>query len=146
MKTAQSIISHLSNQPQFRLLKTNRCYQRYISMLSKQHRVGVAFVYIKNNTLFIATNHPAFKMELDYNKDLLISLLKTLHRYDKECPMMKANKVIVFESKFHKKNQEEKKETIPYYEERANGYFKIPNDDELKDRFEKIRENIICKI
>ena len=145
MKTAQSIISHISNQPQFRLLKTNRCYKKYISLLSKPHQLGVAFVYIRDNTLFIAVKHPAFKMELDYNKDLLISLLKTLHRYDENCPMMKANKVVVFKSKFYTSQDKEVKDTIPYYRERANGYFKMPKDNDIKDKFEKIKESILCK-
>lgn len=144
MKTAQSIISHISNQPYFRVLKTNRCYQRYISLLSKAQQQGVAFVYIKENTLFIAVKHPAFKMELDYNKDLLISLLKTLYKYDENCPMMKASKVIIFESKFYRIKEEEQESTIPYYKERANGVFQIPKDHELKDKFKKIKEHILC--
>ena len=142
MKTAKSIISHISNQPQFRLLKTNRCYQRYISLLSKSHQKGIAFVYIKDNTLFIAVKHPAFKMELDYNKDLLISILRTLQKYDENCSMMRANKVIIFKSKFYQMTKKDVEDTTPYYKERAKGNFGVPIDIDLQDKFNKIKNSI----
>ena len=77
MKKVSMILSHLSNQPQFRYLKQESCYKKYISLLGAKWQKAVAFIYIKNDTLFIAVTHPGFKMELNYNKDLLISLLKT---------------------------------------------------------------------
>ncbi len=101
MKKASMILSHLSSQPQFKSLKRQECYQKYINLLSPKWQKAVAFVYIKDKTLFIAVTHPGFKMELNYNRDLLKSLLTQLNRHDEACKMMLAEKVVVFHSKYH---------------------------------------------
>lgn len=140
------ILSHLSSRPQFRLLKRQGCYQRYISLLRPKWQKAVAFVYIKDETLFIAVNHPAFKMELNYNKDLLISLLRDLNKYITECENMKASKVVIFHSKYHPMPQEKPKErTVPHYIEQSEGTFASPIEPKLNEAFERIRELIECK-
>ena len=140
------ILSHLSSQPQFRSLKRQECYQKYIKLLSPKWQKAVAFVYIKDETLFIAVTHPGFKMELNYNRDLLKSLLTQLTTHNDACKMMQAEKVVVFHSKYHPMPQEKASdETIPHYEERAQGNFETPNDEALKEKFERIKEIIACK-
>ena len=146
MKKASSILSHLSSRPQFRLLKRQGCYQRYISLLSPKWQKAVAFVYIKEETLFIAVNHPAFKMELNYNKDLLISLLRQLNKYVEGCENMIASKVVVFHSKYHAMPEEKvKPRTVPHYLEQSSGDFNSPIEPKLNDAFERIRKIIECK-
>ncbi|HIC78052.1 MAG TPA: hypothetical protein EYP02_02605, partial [Sulfurovum sp.] len=71
MKKAHTIISHISNLPEFKLLKKHYCYQKFISLLNPRFKKAIAFVYIRDETLFVALSHPGFKMELNYNKDLL---------------------------------------------------------------------------
>jgi hypothetical protein len=133
----------LSSRPQFRLLKRQGCYQRYISLLSPKWQKAVAFVYIKEETLFIAVNHPAFKMELNYNKDLLISLLRQLNKYVQGCEGMLASKVVIFHSKYHPMPEKKAKErTVPHYIEQARGNFSTPHQAKLKERFERIRRGI----
>ena len=140
------ILSHLSSQPQFRSLKRQECYQKYIKLLSPKWQKAVAFVYIKDETLFIAVTHPGFKMELNYNRDLLKSLLTQLNTYNDACKMMQADKVVVFHSKYHAMPEEKSsKETVPHYGERAQGNFDTPADEALKERFERIKEIITCK-
>jgi len=140
------ILSHLSSQPQFKSLKKQECYQKYIDLLSKKWQKAVAFVYVKDATLFIAVTHPGFKMELNYNRDLLKSLLTQLVNYDKRCKMMHADKVVVFHSKYHAMPEEKSKEsTVPHYHERATGTFKTPEDEKLKTVFERIKSLVLCK-
>ena len=144
MKKACTILSHLSSQPQFKVLKRQECYQKYINLLSPKWQKAVAFIYIKDETLFIAVTHPGFKMELNYNRDLLKSLLRQLNTHDKNCHEMQASKVVVFHSKYHA--MPEKKASyisVPHYHERAQGTFDTPQDDALKESFERI-QNIIC--
>jgi len=145
MKNASMILSHLSSQPQFKSLKRQECYEKFISLLSNKWQKAVAFVYINNETLFIAVTHPGFKMELNYNKDLLKSLLTQLSTHDKSCEMMQAEKVIVFHSKYYAMPQEKTSYvTVPHYDERAKGEFETPEDKELKEKFERIKALITC--
>lgn len=146
MKKAHMILSHLTNQPQFRFLKQQVCYQKYISLLGIKYQKAIAFVYIKNDTLFVAVTHPGFKMELNYNRDLLKSVLTQLSSHDNECAMMKADKVVIFHSKYHPVAKVEKSaSTVPYYDERSGSDFPIESDDEeLIRKFEQIKEQIKC--
>ncbi len=146
MKKAHTILSHLSNQPQFRFLKQQSCYQKYIKLLGNKYQKAIAFIYIKNETLFIAVTHPGFKMELNYNKDLLKSLLTQLTTHDKECKMMKADKVVIFHSKYHPVTKVvETVTTVPYYQERASSNFVIKTEDEaLKEKFKALKKVIEC--
>jgi len=146
MKKAQVILSHLSSYPQFKVLKRQECYQKYIHLLSPKWQKAVAFIYIKDDTLFIAVTHPGFKMELNYNRDLLKSLLTQLNTYVPECESMTASKVAVFHSKYHAMPEEKALiSTVPHYTERASGEFKVPENETLKASFERIKALIQCK-
>ena len=146
MKKAVTILSHLSSQPQFKFLKRQGCYEKYIKLLSNKWQKAIAFVYIKNETLFIAVTHPGFKMELHYNRDLLKSLLIQLNRHDKSCKNMKAEKVIIFHTKYATMPEEKPSQsTVPYYEERARGTFDTGKESKLKDTFESIKALLLCK-
>jgi len=146
MKKAYSILSHLSSLPQFKVLKRQECYQKYISLLSPKWQKAIAFVYIKDDTFFIAVTHPGFKMELNYNRDLLKSLLMQLNTHDKSCEMMSAAKVVVFHSKYHAMPEEKSAYvSVPHYLEQANGSFITPEDEALKESFERIKALIQCK-
>lgn len=145
MKKASMILSHLSSQPQFKSLKRQECYQKFIDLLSLKWQKAVAFVYIKDKTLFIAVTHPGFKMELNYNRDLLKSLLTELNKHDEACKMMQADKVVVFHSKYHAMPQEKVSYvSVPHYHERATGNFETPSDRELKEKFERIKAIVTC--
>lgn len=139
------ILSHLSSLPQFKVLKRQECYQKYISLLSSKWQKAVAFVYVKDDTLFIAVTHPGFKMELNYNRDLLKTLLIQLNTYDNNCKMMSASKVVVFHSKYYAMPEEKTSYvSVPHYEEQSKGTFTTPEDDTLKESFERIRALITC--
>jgi len=146
MKKASIILSHLTDQPQFRFLKQQACYQKYIKLLGSKYQQAIAFIYIKNETLFVAVTHPGFKMELNYNRDLLKSVLTQLTLHDTKCTMMKADKVVIFHSKYHPVAKiEEDITTVPYYNERASSDFEIKTEDaKLKEKFENIKKVIEC--
>jgi len=144
MKNVSTILSHLSSQPQFKYLKRHACYRKYLSLLGTKWQKAIAFVYVKNHTLFIAVTHPGFKMELHYNKDLLKSVLTQMAKHDTSCTFLHAEKVVIFHSKYHSIPQK-KEETIPRYHEMAYSNFTIENSDpELKERFETTKRLIQC--
>ena len=138
------ILSHLTNQPQFKYLKQESCFKKYISLLSAKWQKAIAFMYIKNDTLFIAVTHPGFKMELHYNRDLLKSILTQLSSYDKECEMLKVDKIAIFHSKYRPVEKEEEYiSTVPYYNELATASFDIDNiDEDLQEKFNQTKDLI----
>ncbi len=144
MKQANTIISHIQSLPQFKLLKSHYCYQKFISVLNPRFQKAIAFVYIKEETLFVALSHPGFKMEMNYQKELLLNLLDILTKQDKKCQHIKAKKVILFNSKHISIIKEQKIEsTVPHYQEMALGKFTIESEDsEIIKAFEAIRESI----
>jgi len=144
MKKVSAILSHLTNQPQFRSLKQHACYKKYISLLGTKWQKAIAFVYIQNDTLFVAVTHPGFKMELNYNKDILKGVLTQLISHDKSCEMLKADKIVIFHSKYRSAVTEEKEHaTVPHYNELASADFTIESqDEELKAKFETVKERI----
>lgn len=144
MKQAHTILSHLQTLPQFKLLKSHYCYQKFISLLSPKFQKAIAFVYVKEETLFVALSHPGFKMELNYNKNLLKSLLSLLAQQDEKCQNLSATKVVLFNSKNHQfAKKESSYNSVPHYQEMALGEFTIQSEDkELLNAFETIRQSI----
>jgi hypothetical protein len=144
MKQADTILSHIRSLPQFKLLKSHYCYQKFISLLSPKFQKAIAFVYVRDDTLFVALSHPGFKMELNYNKDLLRGILTILAEQDEKCAYISASKVILFNSKHLSIIKEKPKfNAVSYYEELALGEFVIENKDkELRHAFEKIKKII----
>ena len=144
MKQANTILSHIQSLPQFKLLKSHYCYQKFISLLNPRFQKAIAFVYVKDETLFVALSHPGFKMEMNYNKELLLSLLDILAKQDEKCQRLKAKKVVLFNSKHISIIKEEQIEsTVPHYQEMALGEFTIESEDnELIKAFEAVRKSI----
>ena len=144
MKQANTILSHIQSLPQFKLLKSHYCYQKFISLLNPRFQKAIAFVYVKEETLFVALSHPGFKMEMNYNKELLLSLLDILAKQDEKCQRLKAKKVVLFNSKHISIIKEKKIEsTVPYYQEMALGEFSIESEDEeIIKAFEAVRDAI----
>lgn len=144
MKPASKILSHIHSLPQFKLLKKHYCYQKFLGLLNPRFQKAIAFVYVKESTLYIALSHPGFKMELNYNKDILKSILILLSEQDEKCANLKVTNVALFNSK-HLSILPEKKvqTTIPYYEEMATGDFVIESkDNALIEAFQKVQNTI----
>jgi len=144
MKKANSILSHIRSLPQFKLLKSHYCYQKFLSSLNPRFKKAIAFIYVRDNTLFIALAHSGFKMELNYNKDLLRSILNMLAKTDERCSYLQASKVVIFNSKQRSLSPVKKIEsTVPYYREMAEGTFSIISEDkELIEAFNHIKSSI----
>ncbi len=147
VKTADFIIKQLKLLPQFKPLNRFYCYKKFISLLIPRYQRAIDFVYIRNDTLYIAVLHPGVNMELNSNKDFLKSILTMLINEDVECKDLKASKIVLLNrnrrAKRFKKEDNQQQETIPHYKERALGEFKIKTEDkELKNRFIDIKEII----
>lgn len=135
MKKLNEILSHLKNNPEFRKINTSSTIEKFINVLPLKLKKGVKFGYIKGQTLYFVLTHPVYKMEFEYNKALIKSLLKTAN-FDNvtEITFFVTNKI-------ERKSKEIKEE--PLFKERSKGvFFNRAKDEEIYKKFESIR-NII---
>ena len=137
MKKLNEILSHLKKNPEFRKINTSSTIEKLIDVLPLKLKKGVKFAYIKGQTLYFVLTHPVYKMEFEYNKADIKSLLKNAN-FDN------VNEIAFFvTNKIERKSKEIKEE--PLYKERSNGIFiNRAKDENIYKKFESIR-NIITK-
>ena len=135
MKKINEILSHLKNNPEFRKINTSILITKFIDVLPLKLKKGIKFGYVKNQTLFFVLTHPVYKMEFEYNKALIKSLLKNFK-------IANVEDIGLFVTNVIEKKESEKKEE-PMYIERSYGIFENKAKDEMIfKKFEKIREII----
>ena len=135
MKKINEILSHLKNNPEFRKINTSILIKKFIDVLPVKLKKGIKFGYVKNQTLFFVLTHPVYKMEFEYNKALIKSLLK-------DFKIANIEDVSFFVTNVIEKKGKEEVETV-FFKERSYGIFENKATDEnIFKRFEKIREII----
>jgi len=135
MKKMNEILCHLKNNPEFRKINTQETIQRFINILPLKLKKGIKFAYIKRQILYFVLTHPVYKMEFEYNKSLINTLLK------------KAQIANVEELKFFVTNKIERKvkkeEKNDHFNERSYGIFENPiKNEKLHNKVEEIRKII----
>ena len=146
MKRANEILNTVKSRPFFKSIQKYSCYNKLLSLLPPRFQKAIAFFYIKNNILFGALSHPGYKMELNYNKDLVKGLLKEISKIELECKELFGciEKVEFFISKHYTPAPIITTDTDPKYRELAKGEFKIlTTDKDLERLFLKIKEDIL---
>ena len=135
MKKINEILSHLKNNPEFSKINTSFLIKKFIEVLPLKLKKGVKFAYVKNQTLFFVLTHPVYKMEFEYNKADIKSLLKTFKIANVEDIGFFITNII--------EKKEKVNDSIPLYKERSYGIFENKVKDEyMFKKFEKIREII----
>ncbi len=146
MKRANEILNQVKTSPYFKSVHKYSCFNKLLSIIPPRFKDAIAFFYIKDKTLFGALSHPGYKMELNYNKDLIKSLLSQIATYDKDCKKLfeSIENVQFFVSKYYQpKDININLDTIPFYQELSSGKFEIKvKNDKLKEIFLKIKEDI----
>jgi hypothetical protein len=145
MKDSKSIISHLVQQPSMKKYEQMRCYDKLLSLLPKSFTSMIRFVYTKNETLFFVLNHPCAKMEFNYKRNLIKSLLKELLAHFPECSCLQVKEVQSFVT-----NQKSEEDSLIvsanseiFYAEQATGEFETLCDDpNLRSLFDAIKDTI----
>ena len=142
MKNINVIIDHLITNPLYSRLKYQKCFALIKKSLPEPLQKGILFMYVKNDTLFFALKHPAFKMEFDYKLSLIKTLLSSLPPLQTACKTYNIKRIKTFVSKFTTQS-ETKIDTVPRYKERAVGLFEIKaQNDDIKEKFEIIKRQI----
>lgn len=135
MKKINEILSHLKNNPEFSKINTSFLIKKFIEVLPLKLKKGVKFAYVKNQTLYFVLTHPVYKMEFEYNKADIKSLLKNFKIANVEDIGFFITNVI--------EKKEDPKEPLPLYIERSYGIFENRAKDEyIFKKFEKIRKII----
>ena len=135
MKKISEILSHLKNNPEFSKINTSFLIKKFIEVLPLKLKKGVKFAYVKNQTLFFVLTHPVYKMEFEYNKADIKSLLKKFKIANVEDIGFFVTNII--------EKKETKKTDEPLYKERSYGIFENKaKDEKLFKKFEKIRDII----
>ena len=144
MKTPETILNTLTGAPQFRTLRQHQCYRRFLAVLPPRFQEAIGFVYLRDRVLHIALRHPGYKMELQYQTSLFLTLLQTLASTDKACSHLEADKVILFNSKFTTRPTEAAYlPSVPHYYELSEGTFEDHSSDpDLHAQFERARQLI----
>jgi hypothetical protein len=145
MKDSLTIISHLKRHPYFKNLEQRECFDILIKLLPNSLSNFIKFIYVKNSILFFVLSHPSAKMEFNYKRNLIKEILKKIESFHPNCRCINLDDIRAFVS-----NKKEPKEDLPkdatfVYKERSSGEFKNQiEDEELREIFEKIREEIKC--
>jgi hypothetical protein len=142
MKNINVVLNHLVTNPLYSRLKHQKCFALIKKSLPKPLQRGILFMYVKNNTLFFALKHPAYKMEFDYKLSLIKTLLSSLPPLQTACKTYEIKRIKTFVSKFTTE-PEDKKDSVPRYREGSTGAFEIKaKDDDIKEKFETIKRQI----
>jgi len=110
---------------------------------------AIAFVSIKNGRLVVTSSHPGYRMELNYSKEEIKSLLTSFTNSFSDCNfMLEVEDIIIssVSSTSSKKNSNKNKkiETKVRIKERAKGNFKIDvKDTDIKRELTGIKKEII---
>ena len=144
MKTPEMILNTLTGAPQFRMLRRHRCYRRFLTALPPRFQEAIGFVYLRERVLHIALRHPGYKMELQYQTSLFLSLFQTLTSSDETCRHLQADKVVLFNSTFTTRPAEAARlPSVPHYYELSEGTFEDHSSDpDLHAQFERARQLI----
>lgn len=143
MKSSQKIIAHITKKPYFRKIGEKKCIDRLISCLPPLLQKAVMFTYIKNGTLFFVLNHPGLKMEFNYKKSLIKSLLKKIKHLDETCQNLEVTDVAAFVSNKIAQPEEATVISTFTYKERATGrFYNFATNPELKELFNQIKTDI----
>lgn len=151
MKSAKYVISEIQNS---NLYKNFKDLNDFLKLFSQTHQKIIAFIYQKNEILYIACKHNAGLQELkrDSNIKNIKDLLKMFLNFSPESELKNINDVRIFVAtnfmqrkiKMMQSLQKQNEQNYVYYE-KSKGEFKNNfKDKEAFKIFEEIRELIIA--
>ncbi|WP_024788995.1 DciA family protein [Lebetimonas sp. JH292] len=140
MKKAKDILKHLFN-PFNDKLQEKRCLKKIIALMPRKYNKYITSYSLKGEILYINVSHPALRQEIFYNKNIIFSIIKTLHKAN-QCNSINPKKIVTF-YKYQKPLAPPKE--IKFYIKEA-GKFEIKTKKEnLRKKFEEIKNLINSK-
>ncbi len=135
MKKANEIINHILS-PYSDKLATNRCLKKIISLLPPKYNKYITSYRLKGEILFINVSHPAIKQELFYNKNLIFSIIKTMHSANL-CKNIAPKKII---TDYKYSPPPAKLGVYKFYIKPAGNFEIRAKRKEIKEKFEEIKK------
>ncbi|WP_456479985.1 hypothetical protein [Nautilia sp.] len=134
MKKAKQIIGHLLN-PYSDDIEKQRCLKKIISLLPPKYNKYITSCQLKGEILFFNVSHQAVKQELYYNKNLIFSIIKTMHSVNM-CLKIKPKKIITN----YRYNPKPKTPGIYKFYIKPAGNFEIKaKKKKVREKFEEIK-------
>ena len=141
MKNVKSILNHIF--PTSKKIEEHRCFSKILSLFPKNLKEHTIFCFKRDKTLFFVIDHPAIKMEFNYNQKLINELLNIAKKNVKECKDLDITgyKAFISNKISQKKSPIKKNQT---YKEKSKGEFEVlTRNEEIKEILENIKKRII---
>ena len=141
MKNSEEVIRHLyfSNSQKLRQI---RCTNTLKALLPPRLAGAISYIYSKNQKLYIVIDQFGLKMEFNYKRELIKSLLNSIHNQTALCEDLKDLEIVISVSVKHHQAETGTQAEF-HYPERASGTFEnLAQDPVIRELVEKIRANI----
>jgi len=135
MKKAKEILNHLLS-PYSDKLNEKRCLKKIIALMPRNYNKYITSYNLKGEILYINVSHPAIKQEIFYNKNLIFSIIKTLHQANL-CLKINPKKIVTI-YKYQKPTQSLKE--IKFYLKEAGNFEIKAKKEEIRKKFEEIKK------
>lgn len=154
MKSISHIISNLSKSKNLNRLENIRIINKLIATFPLNFRKSYLFSVIKNNTLYLALNHPSYVNEINnYKKDIILKHIEVMQDLYKDYNLFQSIKdikaylpknILNNLNLINKNNKAFLTDiVVETYVERASGEFNINSDNVFFDKFNRIKSIII---
>ena len=135
MKKANKIINHILS-PYSEKLDKQRCLKKIISLLPPKYNKYITSVQLKGEILFINVSHQAIKQELFYNKNLVFSIINTMHSAGM-CKNINPKKLI---TNFKYSPKQPPPSVYKFYIKPAGDFEIKAKKKEIRKKFEEIKK------
>ncbi len=135
MKKANTIIEHLLS-PYKDKLQQERCLKKIIALLPQKYNKYIISAHLKGEFLIINVSHPAIKQELFYNKNLIFSIINTMHSANM-CKEITPKKII---TNYKYKPKPKPPKEIKFYLKEAKDFEIKAKNPKIRIHFEKIKK------
>ncbi|RUM55769.1 MAG: hypothetical protein DSY40_03395 [Nautilia sp.] len=140
MKNIKEILKHTPLP--YDKIKIQRCLKLVTSGLPIHLKNNISFMYLKGNTLYFATKHPAINFEL-YQKLSDIKMMLRAIQLKKRCLSIKIDNIKCFSIYKKEKKNEKIIPDIKFYIKPLKGTFENrAKNPKIAKKFEEIREII----
>lgn len=143
MKNIKEVFNHLISTPQYSKLRDLNETKDFISMLGKNKNGIIHHAFCKNNTLFIAVLHPAFKQELSSDDNIfnIKILLKMYCKTHENSILQNVTEIKFIVANLQKENIKPPQKKDYSYLSKGD-FVNLATISPIKEIFDKIKEEL----
>ena len=143
MKNIKEILKHLQ-LPYNDKIKVQRCLNLLIKGFPIHLKNNINYTYLKGETIYFSTKHPAINFELYQKLNDIKLMLKFIQQKMNKCNSIKITSIKCFtQYQVKKQTQKNENEDIKFYLKNPNGDFENRATNKIIfEKFEEIRKII----